>query len=521
MSGLGSASLLVWALSSGWTGLEAELRVSTRAFGQSIPDEVLFSQLRTGTLSSTTTADRLSIQMHALGRLSGRPVPELGLRLGIDTGLVELATGLGDDVELLIDGRDAGTRLEETLFLGESWVELELGRNGVFELRLGKLRPRIGGGAIFDAYAFGARADLDLSLIDAAPISIRAYALLPDGTFTSRSKQSPFFDLEVGIRIGRHGDLRFLGALLVDGDDGAASVLRDAIVRGGVERLSRIESSIVPTLPVRLQPAAERGFDRLGASLERLSEVTPLYLVTSSGWLGWLGTTFRARFERLRIEGVALLGIGEVTLGATPDLVLEALTENELGPLAGQVLDAQADRGEVSILSGMGQVEAHFTLSSEVELRAFGLAMTGDTGLFPDAEQGRSYGSFVGLAPLLLHTSLFFQGGVAGALASPTVASPAPDGAGLLAAGLGCDAFPVEPVLVRASLAMMGSTVPSGATGGYAYGLEGDLAIDWLFGDGFLASLDVAAFLPMDYYGDLDVGVQAIASLTALWSHGP
>ncbi|MEO1228531.1 MAG: hypothetical protein AAFZ18_06480 [Myxococcota bacterium] len=519
--GLASATLLASLLGSGVLGLEGELRVSARGFAQSIPEEVLFSQLRTGTLASTTTADRLSLQLHGLGHLEGRPFRELGVRVGLDTGLVELATGFGDGVRVLIDGREAGTRFEETAFIGESWIELELGKNGVFELRLGKLRPRIGAGAIFDAYAFGARVDVDLSLVDALPIAFRAHALLPDGTFTDRSKQSPFFDLEVSVPVGRQGTVRFLGAILVDGDDGAATVLQDAVVRGGIEQLEALEAEIVPELRPAIQPAVERGFDRLAAGLERLSESTALYLISSSGWLGWLGSSFEASWPAFRIEGSALLGLGEVTLDITPDLVLEAFAENELGPIVSEVLADQSQSGPVSVLSGFAQLQAHFTVSSEVQLRAFGLAMTGDTGLFPSSDGARQYGSFVGLAPFLPYTSLFFQGGVAGALASPTVASPAPDGAGLLAAGLGCDAFPIEPVLVRASLSIMGSTVPSEATGGRVYGMEGDIAVDWLIAPGILASIDLAAFVPMDYYGDLDVGLQAIAGFTALWSASP
>ncbi|MEL6189697.1 MAG: hypothetical protein AAFU79_34170, partial [Myxococcota bacterium] len=74
---------------------------------------------------------------------------------------------------------------------------------------------------------------------------------------------------------------------------------------------------------------------------------------------------------------------------------------------------------------------------------------------------------------------------------------------------------------VRASLSIMGSTVPSEATGGRVYGMEGDIAVDWLIAPGILASIDLAAFVPMDYYGDLDVGLQAIAGFTALWSASP
>lgn len=490
---------------------QGELQLSAQGYAVNIPEEVLFARIRSATLSSTSAASSYALQLHAFGHVEGRPVPALRLRLGLDTGLVSVSDEAG--VEVLIDGRPAGERVEATWLLGETFAELELGDTGVVLVRAGKLRPRIGDGALFDAYALGALVDIDLSLLpQPAPVRVKTWALLPDATFSAQSKASPFFVLETEIEIASRVWVKGLGAVLIDGDDGAVPVLDDAIVRGSLERLDQVRDRTLPNLPARLQPAAERGFARLAASMRSLSETDALFLLSSSGWLGWAGLSFRAEGARWALRGVGLLGMGQLDLTVAPGLLFELLADQELGALANGTLGELSGFGEVPLLSGFGQLELRAQLWDEVELQAFLLAMSGDTGLFPDGSG--SYSSFVSLAPLITHTSLFFNGAIASAIASPTVASPAPDGAGLLAAGLGLENEFAEGWALRATLAVMGSTVPSVATSGQLYGVEGNLAVDGELGERVLVFLDLAAFVPMSYFGDLDPGLQGVVGIT-------
>ena len=502
--------VFVWADPA--QALDSGLRVSTQGFLSRVPDEVLVSRLRTATLSSASASQQLSLQLHGLGHIAGRPRPELELRLGLDTGLVELLAEEEGPTRVLVDGRAFESAFPETLFLGETFIEGELGRNGVLELRAGKLRPRLGGGALFDAYGLGVYADLDLNLIRRTlPLSFRIWAMIPDATFTSQSKRSPFVDLEAALQLGIGGELRMLTAFAWDGDDGAAPVLQDALTRGALERLAETRDDVAMN-----RPAVERAFERLAARIEAQAAVGSPYVLNTEGWLGWSGAVLSFQNERLDVELVGLVGFGQLDVEIDPITVAEVF-RTELGTLGNRALDEQRAEGPVSLLSGFGQATIRFSIFEEVALDAFILAMSGDGGLRPGANARSSYSSFVSLAPLLTHTSLFFNGGVGTSLASPTLASPAPDGAGLLSSGLFVDAFPNEWLHVRSGLAIMASTEPSLATGGRLYGLEGNMIVDMLFAERFLALLDVAVLAPLDYYGSLEAGVQAILGITVLW----
>lgn len=509
--------LLAFALASAPRlsgAVDGELQVSTRGYAQTIPEEVLFSRLRTGPRTATTLAAEVaSVQAHALGHLEHRLIPEVGLRLGLDTGLLEVIVSDAED-RLLVDGVDAETRFVETLFLGETYVDLQLGPSGVVEVRLGKLRPRIAAGAVLDAYGFGVDLDVDLSLLEASsPWSFRLLAFLPRATFADFSAKSPFVEVEASARLDPRLTVTWLLAGLWDGDDGAAPVLRDAIARGGIERLRATEDRLVGELPPRVRPAAERAFDRLSARVGRFAGAGDLYVVSTEGWLGWSGAMLDLRMPGLSLEAVALVGFGEVDVVVEPDRLYEVLALIDLGPLAERALAEQSAQGRVPLLSGLFQVTLRGRLFEDVDLELFALGLTGDTGLFPDEDGEDRYSSFVALAPLLTHTSLFFGGGIASSLASPTVASPAPDGAGLLAGGAFIDAYPGDTFHLRSGLAVMASLVESLATGGRVHGVEGNVLFDALLGEGLLAFVDLAVLVPMDYYGDLPPAFQAIGGL--------
>src|SRR5688500_1759539 len=159
--------------------LDWEVAIQNRFFLQTLLEEVVRSQLRYPTLTSTTAETAVAYQLHALGKIGGRPIDQMGLQLGIDTGIIEI----GSD-GVLIDGRDPAETAERTGFLGETFMDLQLGEGGVVELQIGKLRPQIGRGAIFDAYGFGVMLDADGTLLEqAVPVSLRFGALLPEATF--------------------------------------------------------------------------------------------------------------------------------------------------------------------------------------------------------------------------------------------------------------------------------------------------------------------------------------------------
>lgn len=507
------ASLLVVGLTVPATAqaIEWELLFSNRFYAESIAEEILEAQLRTPTARIEQPKTHLAYQLHALGAVRGRPIDLLGLQLGLDTGLFDLSK---DGVTA--DGAPIGERAKETLFLGETYVDLQLGDTGVIELRAGKLRPRIGAGAIFDAYAFGLTADWDHSLVDRDnPWRARVHAFLPDATFTAQSKRSPLFAAELGYEIVEDSELRFFGAAFVDTQNGLTPVLADAVFRG---RLFAARDAITAAFPA------------LGRSMFRdevQSRVNDGYRsgvlrydVESSGTIGWLGLTGKSKREDFEIAGAFIVGLGAIGMKSTPNEGLRAVVDGierelpRIGEIVAPILDpAVQNETDVSMLSYFADVTAKYRIAPEYAVDAFAVLMSGDRGLSesPNASDDR-YSSFVGLAPLLPFTAIFFRGGVATSLASPAVVSAAPDGAGLGGGGVGVELTLAERFSAHLGGAALVATVPSRATRSSFYGLEANLEADAQVADFLVLSAQGAIFRPGAYFGELPVGYQLIAA---------
>lgn len=472
--------------------IEFELSAQQRFIHQSLADEVLFSQLRFSR-SSTFTSDFTAFEASVYGAVRGRPFDALGLELGIDTGLISV-----DGRRVLGNGKPFGEHARETLLLGETFGELQLGETGVLAIRAGKLIQTIGGGAIFDAYAFAVSADADFSLIDSAsPWRLRFDVMSPDATFTKNGKNSPLFQLEIGNRVIEGGELWMFGAGFVDGGDGLAPLFADAIFRG---RLAQLRAA----------------FPRLGANEAVLEGIRNQYGAgvfgfdtRTSGWLGWGGLGFRYDDERWRFDVVAIYGFGNIdtTVVSYPEME-RAL---RMVPLIGRSLPMTAflrsSEDGLSVKSGLLDLNAGFRFTRSLELGGFIVAATGD------ADAGRSdrdpaYRGFVSISPRLPYTTLFFNGGLATTLASPTVASIAPDGSGLVALGLNAHLIFGDRLEMRPILALLSASTGRNVTGGRFYGYEADLLLDLHINRVLLFRMDGALFVPGSYYGDVPVGGQ-------------
>jgi hypothetical protein len=428
---------------------------------------------------------RAEYQLHLLGRATARPIDALGLHLGVDTGLL----GFGSE-GATADGRPFDEQAKRTFFLGETYADLQLGETGVLELRAGKLRPRIARGAIFDAYAFGVTADLDYGLEDPdLPWSARAHALLPDASFTSDGKNSPLFDLELAFAFGEASEVRAFGALFVDGENGLSPVLTDGLFRGILRQALADAQMIQDPIARRMRERRIAAFS--GAYNSGLIQ----FQLQTSGIAAWTGLTTKLAFEDVTVKSTLALGLGEV------DVFVPA---TELFP------ERNVD---IKLRSFFGDVEAIWTVSALFELDAFAIAVSGDSGF---ARGDTTYGSFIALAPLVTYTPIFFSGGVAANLASPVVASVAPDGAGLISAGVGLGLTPLDIVHLRVGLAFMRATVESPATRAKDYGFELDVALDAEVTDFLVLSGSGALFEPGSYFGELRSGYQVIAAATVL-----
>lgn len=508
-------TLAVVLLASPGAALGAELRVDVlqRLFGSSIPEALEISAIRRPLpgQSSAPRVDRFAYQLRILADLEGRPTDVLGLRLGLDSGLLELSE---DGVR--IDFRDGFTSWEETFGLGETWAELQLGTRGATLLRAGKLRPRLGGGAVFDAYAFGVLADVDLRLLsDPLPLYARLHVVLPDGTFTERAKTSPLLSLELGVEPMRGLELRLLGLVFVDQESLGASIFADAYGRGVLERTNAF-LALRPRLNTQVPRCGDAGALVLSDCLTALyNQGLVGFELETQGLLGWTG--FEAEWswqKRGRLRALALLGVGDVEVKTTPDGgfidLLQASGVNTR-PEATLLFERLSPDGALSVLSFFGLVESELWLTEDLALEGFFLTQTGDAGLSDPTE---IYNGFIALAPLLPYTSIFFGGAVLTNLATPVVASASPDGAGLLGGGLGLAFWPTESLRLGAVGALI--TAPSRSALAPSAFMGGEINVSahlWLIGGRLALAADGAVFLPGAYFGpETPAAYQAILS---------
>jgi hypothetical protein len=480
------------------SAVELELFTRHQGMYRSLSEEMLFAQLRFPT-TSTFTQTLAEYQGSLYGALRWRPFDALGIELGIDSGLIEIRKN-----EVTGNGKPIGKHAKETLFLGETFAELQIGETGVLAIRAGKIVTRVAEGAVFDAYSLGVSADADLSLVDPENRwRFRAEVVLPDATFTSSGKSSPLFHLEIGNRALEETELFVFGSAFADAKNALSPILADAVFRG---RLGELIATV------------RRGsFDRLRLSRaarairEGFADGTFGFDVGTEGFLSWSGVGLRHRGSSWRLTGTFVLCLGEIradvrpfeTLGILPELNDKQAVETFLRP----------SKDEVSIRSGLIDLSASFRLGEAVELGGFVLGVTGDAG-FGRTDGDAVYRSFVSLSPRLTYTSIFFNGGVSTTLASPTIASIAPDGAGLFAIGVNAMIRPIDRLELRPTFAAMFATRGANLTGGKFYGYEANLLLDLAVIEHVTLHGDAALFVPGSYYGaGVPVGGQVILGL--------
>jgi hypothetical protein len=492
---------------------DAELLTTIQLQREALPQDLVFSQLRYPSLTSTTSAERTSILLHVLAEVRDRPVDSLGLRLGIDSGLLELDL---IDGEVRADGRDLGERAKQTFFLGETSADLQLGETGVVEIRAGKLRPRVGSGAIFDAYAFGASIDANLTLLeDPIPAAIRLDVLLPDGTFTEAQKDSPLLALSAGYE-SPSLKVRGLGAIYFDGGNGLAPVLASAYARGRFAAFkANLQAGVDRIAQPRIRQAVQREADAVIARAGALYNAGMIdYDIDTNGRLFYAGFEGSYRQRPVAIDATLVWARGQFDVGAKPNQAFaEELTRLETQyPRLRDLIARNTDQGELKIAGLFAQLVVRVEILESLEASAFGIYLSGDRGLRTGDDGDRTYDAFVSIAPLLTHTMVFFNGALSSSLAAPTTTTPAPDGAGVYGGGLGASYRPLDTFGTRVALASLWSPVGS-ATDASHYGVELDVGADLAIGSSWLLTADFGVFDAGSYFGDQPIGYQLLIGM--------
>lgn len=563
---VGLASLLLLALTARHSEARAEpppswsVHLLQRFRQESIPEALTRSMLRGPDIPLAPSDHFAAYEAHLLGQIERRLTEAVFVDLSLDSGLLS-ASSRG----LTLDGRPADEAIGETLLLGETFVEGQIGETGWLAIQAGKLRPNLGDGALFNAYAFGFLVDLDLTLLDAPdrlPLSFRVQAYMPDGTISKRLKESPVIEAEATLHLGRRTHVRLLGALFFDTQDVLAHLLGEAFGRGRLEAFGNQAATIAANFESEYGSVFANEVDAilldyLGTATEAFNAGEIGFDIRSRGFLAWTGVSlaWQARPDlSLRLTALASLGTSDLRVSPDeahrafildasnrrllpavtaaiqrrrPDLsagavdrLARAATDRLSHAIEAETLADAEGSHQLALSAYFAQGELEYRLTDAIAISLFGVLASGDRAQIQGAtraDQGPpSYHGFVSLSPFLPYTSIFFNGGVATNSASSTVVSVAPDGAGLAAVGLRTDAQFGDLLFAALTLARMHALAPLDV-GRTHYGTEADIALTFTPIASITPEIQGAFFFPGGYFGDVDLGVgyQLIVGATA------
>ena len=448
------------------------------------------------TLPETKTTGALRFRL--FGEASGRPWDRLGLTMGLDTGLLEIAPQ-----GVRLDRRPVDEQVQRTLLLGRVQAELQLGPDGVVALRAGRTRPRIGQGAVYDAYAFGVELDVDLSVTDTAPISFLARVLLPDGTFTDLRKTSPLLDLQITYRAGWSSKITLLTSIFFDTNSELSDPVRSALFKGRDDEISEFVDTVVRLFQLDRDTAADAVLNWIDATVD----------VDTEGLIAWTGLAgqFGDDAYSLRLTILGALGNLRVSTPPTPERVQTIQGRTVPDQIADAAINRFSTSRSVGVRAFFAELQARIALTDVFEVSSFALVLTGDRGLSLADENPRLSG-FLGLSPLVPRTAVFFGGTFGPDQATPTAFRLAPDDSGILAAGASVAAY-TETLVARFDAAVMTALVPSRFTGGRLYGVEIDAHLGYPIYAPVEAFVDGGILFSGSFFDDPAPAVQVVGGV--------
>lgn len=366
--------------------------------------------------------------------------------------------------QTLLDGRSPADEARQTWLLREAWAGLGAGPGGFAFLRAGRHRFVVAEGFVYDDYGLGLEARLDLGAIG-PQWDLGAALFWPTRDWpTGTALRSPMLVLRADRLLSLFDHVGAFAAFARDTTGGVAELFRGA----------EIEPSAV-----RLQGLAPGSADAQ-AEAQRMARVLDLdRLYDDSAWLLWLGLEGSLTpARRHRLGFLAALSTGRIHLTAPEDV-------------------------EATVLGVMAQASWEVRVHRELLLGARVLYVSGDV---PPAERQRiglnpRYRGFVGIAPWISATNLFFRGGLSETFAARQASAPGVNGRGVYGPVVKASWDP-RPGL-RADLKAAWLAAPEvGPYGGRVYGPEVDLNLRWAPLAWLAVSLEADTLWPGDFFGD-------------------
>lgn len=429
--------------------------------------------LDTGELRSRAYPEVAPVCLTRTGTgLGPRPCPLLGVAVPLEE------TRLGARL-LASNGRPLDEEVRSTLLVREAWAALSFGRAGFATVRAGRKRVSVGDGFVYDDYATGAELALDLGAVG-PPFSVTASLFQPTRDFPKTVEGvSPFLALRADWLPSLFEHAGVFLAFHRDRTGSVGELFRGAIV----ERLVGLLSQATPDTD-----AYRDASHALALVLTR-----PVESDASIAWIGTSGSL--APWRGHRLGWTAALAGGRMDRVSGADLLV-----------------AQ----DVTVRGRMLSVRWETSLGERLGLGAFLLHLSG--GEFPVARGAPAtgeYGGFLGIAPYVTATNLFFGGGLSESFAARQSAAPGVNGRGVTAPGVGLSFDPTPDWGLEVKAAWLRAPV-AGPLGGRVYGTELDAVLAWAPRGWLLVGLEVDVLWPGDFFAGRDTLYKTVLAVDLL-----
>jgi len=385
----------------------------------------------------------------------------------------------GAERELTANGRPFADELEATLLVREAYAALSFGRAGFATVRLGRKRVSVGDGHVYDDYASGAELALDLGAIG-PPFAITLSLFQPTRDAPKDVEGiSPFVALRADWLPSLFENAGVFLAVHRERTGSVAELFRGALVERAVAFLAQ-----APPNTAEYRAASHFLAGMLGAPLE------------SDAAMAWVGTSGRlAPWRGQRIGWTAALMGGRIDRVATSEAATPIAEDVKL---RGRLLSARWD----------------VDLGERIGLGAFFLHVSG--GTFPLARPGETatgeYRGFLGIAPFVTATNLFFGGGLSESFAARQSAAPGVNGRGVTAPGLSLTFDPTDALGLELKAAYLTAPV-EGPFGGRVYGTELDLVLSWSPREWLVFGAELDVLWPGDFFAGDETVYKTVLAL--------
>ncbi|BDG09862.1 hypothetical protein [Anaeromyxobacter paludicola] len=380
------------------------------------------------------------------------PLPETRLSPGVVTA----------------NGRPVGDEASRTGFLREAWVSASFGRAGFATVRAGRRRFTVADGFVFDDWATGVEADLDLGAIGPS-FDVGLAAIQPGRDLPWLDPFSPLLVLRADWLPSLFEHAGVFAAVFRDRGGNVAELFRGA----------NVESSAL-----RLQALAE-GSAAFAAEQQRLAGIVAGQ-ATGDATLFWAGTS-----------GDLVAGRGG-RLGWTAAIAAGSLSLQLPAGGGGDIPSTV----KASVLGQLVSLRYKRDVGHDVGVGGFFVFLSGDV---PPAEKARlgegdRYGGFLGVSPYVTATNIFFQGGVSESFAARQATAPGVNGRGVVAPGVNVTWDPSVHFGVDARAAWL-LAPQAGPYGGQDYGPEVDLELTWSPLEWLTFAAEGDVLVPGDFFG--------------------